>query len=75
MGIKQQNLTPFERAAHNRSEGAKRLAGIVITQAWIERLRALRTAKVRMSVEERQQWHEIIIQAARAQHEHFGFDA
>jgi hypothetical protein len=75
MGIKQQNLTPFERAALNRQEGAKRLAGIIVTQAWIERLRALRAAKVRMSNAEIEQWHAIIIQAAVAQHQHFGFDA
>ena len=75
MGIKQQNLTPFERAAYNREQGMKRLAGIVITQAWIERLRALRAAKVAMSVEERQQWHALIVQAAKAQHENFGYDA
>ena len=68
-------MTPFEKAAYNREQGMKRLAGIVITQAWIERLRALRAAKVAMSVEERQQWHAIITQAARAQHEHFGYDA
>ena len=72
---KQQQLTPFERAAHNREQGLKRIAGIVITSAWIERLRALRAAKVAMSVEERRQWHAIITQAARAQHEHFGYDA
>ena len=72
---KQQQLTPFERAAYNREQGLKRIAGIVITSAWIERLRALRAAKVAMSVEERQQWHAIITQAARAQHEHFGYDA
>ena len=71
----QQQLTPFERAAHNREQGLKRIAGIVITSAWIERLRALRAAKVAMSVEERQQWHAIITQAALAQHEHFGYDA
>ena len=75
MGSKQQNLTPFERAAYNRDQGMKRLAGIVITQAWIERLRALRAAKVRMSYEETQQWHALIIQAAKAQHDHFGYDA
>ena len=75
MGIKQQQLTPFEQAAANREQGAKRLAGIIITQAWIERLRALRAAKVAMSVEERQQWHVIITQAALAQHQHFGYDA
>jgi hypothetical protein len=53
----------------------KRLAGIIITQAWIERLRALRAAKVRMSDAETQQWHALIIQAAKAQHDHFGDDA
>ena len=72
---KQQQLTPFERAAHNREQGLKRIAGIVITSAWIERLRALRKAKVQMSVEEKMQWHAIITQAAQAQHEHFGYDA
>jgi hypothetical protein len=72
---KQQQLTPFEQAAHNRSQGMKRLAGIIITQAWIERLRALRAAKVTMTVEERQQWHALIIQAATAQIQHFGYDA
>ena len=75
MENKQQNLTPFERAAYNREQGMKRIAGIVITSAWIERLRALRRAKIQMSVEERRQWHTIITQAARAQHEHFGYDA
>ena len=75
MGNKQQNLTPFERAERARSEGAKRLAGIIITQAWIERLRALRAAKVRMSNAEMQQWHVIITEAAVAQHRHFGYDA
>ena len=68
-------LTPFERAVKNRDQGMKRLAGIIITQAWIERLRALRAAKVTMSAEERQQWHVIITQAAIAQHQHFGYDA
>ena len=75
MGIKQQKLTPFERAAYNRDQGMKRLAGIVITQAWIERMHALRAAKQPMSVEERQQWHMIIKQAAAAQIQHFGYDA
>ena len=75
MGNKQQNLTPFERAAYNRDQGMKRIAGIVITSAWIERLRALREAKTPMTVEERMQWHAIITRAAQAQHEHFGYDA
>ena len=50
MESKQQKLTPFEQAAQNRKEGAQRLAGIVITQAWIERLRSLRAAKKPMTV-------------------------
>jgi hypothetical protein len=75
MESKQQNLTPFERVAFNREQGMKRLAGIVITQAWIDRLRALRAAKVRMSSTEEKQWHALITQAAVAQHEHFGYDA
>ncbi len=68
-------MTPFEQAAHNRDQGMKRLAGIIITQAWIARLRSLRDVKVEMSVEERQQWHALIVQAAKAQHQHFGYDA
>jgi hypothetical protein len=72
---KQQQLTPFERAAYNREQGLKRIAGIVITSAWIERLRALRRAKQHMSVEERLQWNAMITKAAVAQHEHFGYDA
>ena len=68
-------MTPFEKAAYNREQGMKRLAGIVITQAWIERLRALRAAKTPMTVDERQQWHALIVQAAVAQHQHFGYDA
>lgn len=68
-------LTPFEIAAKRREQGAKRLAGIIITQAWIERMCALRAANVAMSVAERQQWHVIITQAAVAQHQHFGYDA
>ena len=73
--MNKQQLTPFEQAAHNREQGMKRLAGIIITQAWIERLRALRAAKQPMGVEERQQWHALIKQAAAAQIQHFGYDA
>ena len=68
-------LTPFERAEQNREQGMKRLAGILITQAWIDRLRALRAAKVPMSSTEEKQWHALITQAAIAQHNHFGYDA
>ena len=73
--MNKQQLTPFEQAALNREQGMKRLAGILVTTAWIERLRALRAAKQPMSVEERQQWHAIIKQAAAAQIQHFGYDA
>ena len=75
MESKQQKLTPFEQAAQNRKEGAQRLAGIVITQAWIERLRSLRAAKKPMTAKERLEWHTLITQAAIAQHNQFGFDA
>jgi len=68
-------MTPFEQAAQNREQGMKRLAGIIITQAWIDRLRALRTAKVRMSSTEEKHWHALIAQAAKAQHDYFGPDA
>ena len=68
-------LTPFEKAEASRTEGIKRLAGIIITQAGIDRLRALRTAKVRMSSTEEKQWHMLIVEAAKAQHDYFGPDA
>jgi len=68
-------LTPFEKAAANREQGMKRLAGIIITQAWIDRLRALRAAKVRMSSTEEKHWHALITKAAVAQQQHFGDDA
>lgn len=67
-------LTPFERAELNRDRGMKRLAGILITQAWIERLRHLRAAKVPMTQEEEARWHALITQAAVAQQQHFGDD-
>ena len=75
MANKQKQLTPFEQAEHNRSEGMKRIAGIIITSAWMERVRALRIAKQQMSVEERLQWNAIITKATVAQFEHFGPDA
>ena len=67
--------TPFEQAEYNREQGMKRLAGIIITQAWIERVRTLAAAKVRMSSTEKEQWHALIVKAAQAQHQHFGYDA
>ena len=72
---KQQQLTPFERAAKNRSEGAKRLAGIIVTYAWMQRLRQLRAARQHMSRQETAEWDAIFTQAATAQQEEFGYDA
>ena len=72
---KQQILTPFERAEHNRAQGMKRIAAIVITQAWIERVRALAAAKVSMSSTEKEHWHALIVKAAQAQQQEFGYDA
>ena len=68
-------LTPFERAAHNRQQGMKRLAGIIITQKWIERMRQLRAQKQMMPPMEKVQWDTLILHAALQQKEHFGYDA
>tara|TARA_Y100001937_G_C7004734_1_gene278173 strand:- start:461 stop:682 length:222 start_codon:yes stop_codon:yes gene_type:complete len=73
--MNKQQLTPFEQAEYNRKQGMKRFAGILVVQAWIERLRELQAANIPMSVEERKQWHALITQAASAQIQHFGFDA
>ena len=68
-------LTPFERAEHNRQQGMKRLAGIIITMKWIERMRQLRAAKLTMNPVEAQQWDALIVQSMQAQIQHFGMDA
>ena len=68
-------LTPFERAEHNRQQGMKRLAGIIITMKWIERMRQLRAAKLTMNPVEAQQWDALIVQSVQAQIQHFGMDA
>ena len=68
-------LTPFERAEHNRQQGMKRLAGIIITMKWIERKRQLRAAKLPMNPVEAQQWDALIVQSMQAQIQHFGMDA
>ena len=68
-------LTPFERADHNRQQGMKRLAGIIITMKWIERMRQLRAAKLTMNPVEAQQWDALIVQSMQAQIQHFGMDA
>jgi hypothetical protein len=68
-------LTPFERAEHNRQQGMKRLAGIIITQKWIERMRQLRAQKQMMPPMEKVQWDTLILHATLQQKEHFGYDA
>ena len=68
-------LTPFERAAKNRELGMKRLAGIIITQKWIERMRQLRAQKQPMPPMEKVQWDTLILHATLQQKEHFGYDA
>lgn len=68
-------LTPFERAEHNRQQGMKRLAGIIITMKWIQRKRQLKEAKLTMSPVETQQWNLLILQSMQAQIQHFGLDA
>ena len=68
-------LTPFERAEHNRQQGMKRLAGIIITMQWIERKKELNAARQKMSPLEKIQWETLLAHAAMTQKEHFGFDA
>lgn len=68
-------LTPFEQAEHNRQQGMKRLAGIIITQKWIERMRQLRAQKLTMPPLEKVQWDTLILHATLQQKEHFGYDA
>ena len=72
---KQQQLTPFEQAELNRQQGMKRLAGIIITQKWIERMRQLRAQKQMMPPMEKVQWDTLILHATLQQKEHFGYDA
>ena len=68
-------LTPFEQAGHNRQQGMKRLAGIIITMKWIERMRQLRAQKQTMPPLEKVQWDTLILHATLLQKEHFGYDA
>ena len=71
----QRTPTPFEQAALKRQEGAKRLAGIIIIQQWIERKRQLRDAQQTMNPLEKVQWDMLILNATLQQTQHFGFDA
>ena len=68
-------MTPFEKAAHNRDEGMKRLAGILAVFAWQERIKQLRQARQTMPVPERLEWERILLLAMQNQHAHFGYEA
>ena len=75
MNIKQKQLTPFEHAAHKRQEGAKRIAGILVTTAWLQRIKQLKMTRQKMSKEERTEWDAMLAQVIQHQTQHFGFDA
>ena len=68
-------LTPFEQAEYNRQEGAKRLAGILVTTAWLERVKQLKHARLKMSKQERTEWESMLVKVIQHQTQHFGFDA
>ena len=68
-------LTPFEQAEHNRQQGMKRLAGIIITMQWIERKKELHQARQKMPPMEKIQWDTLLAHAVMTQKEHFGYDA
>ena len=73
--MKQNNMTPFEKAAASRTEGMQRIAGTIIVSTWIARMRELRKARIRMSTTEKIQWEAAIQMATQKQFERFGYDA
>ncbi len=75
MENKQKQLTPFEQAAHNRQKGAKRLVGILVTTAWLQRVKQLKRAHQAMIPAEQQEWNAMLAQVMQAQIQHFGYDA
>tara|TARA_Y100001970_G_C13886528_1_gene676513 strand:+ start:532 stop:759 length:228 start_codon:yes stop_codon:yes gene_type:complete len=75
MGIKQQQLTPFEQAAQNRQEAAKRLAGVLVATAMLQRAKQLKHVHQKMSQEERIEWDAMLMQVIQHQIQHFGYDA
>jgi len=75
MANKQKQLTPFEIAEYKRQEGAKRLAGIIVTTAWIQRIRQLKHARMPMNREEKAEWDMMLMQVIQKQTQHFGYDA
>ena len=75
MGIKRQQLTPFEHAEHKRQESAKRLTGIIVATAMVQRVKLLSLNRVKMTKKEQLEWETMLAQVIQHQIQHFGFDA
>ncbi len=75
MGINQKQLTPFEHAEHKRKEGAKRLTGIIVATAMVQRVKLLSLNRIKMTKEEQLEWETMLAQVIQHQIQHFGFDA
>ena len=73
MKIKQ--LTPFEQAEHNRQTNMKRLVGILVATALVQRVKLLSLNRIKMTKEEQLEWDTMISQVIQHQIQHFGFDA
>ncbi len=73
MKIKQ--LTPFEQAEHNRQKGMKRLVGILVATALVQRVKLLSLNRIKMTKEEQLEWETMLSQVIQHQIQHFGFDA
>mgnify|MGYP001216965598 FL=1 len=73
MGNKQ--LTPFEKAEQNRTQGMKRLVGVLAIHAWLAQIKKYKQAGQKMSIDERVEWDRIIILAMQRHREHFGYEA
>ena len=68
-------LTPFEQAAHNRQQNMKRMVGILVATALVQRIRLLSLNHVKMTKEEQLEWEMMMSQVIQHQIQHFGFDA
>ncbi len=69
-----QQPTPFEQATLNRQKGAKRLVGILVTTAWLQRIKQLKQAQQHMIPAEQQEWNAMLVKVMQAQIQHFGYD-
>ncbi len=73
MGNKQ--LTPFELAEHNRQTGMKRMVGILVATALVQRVKLLSLNRIKMTKEEQLEWETMLSQVIKHQIQHFGYDA